>query len=76
MGEIETDSLLMAMVLKGLPQSYKPFVLVVTQREKQQTFSEFNASLRSFEDTKKARTAHNSDSILKAENNFNGQNHQ
>ena len=38
-GETVTDSLLIAMVLKGLPQSYKPFVVVVTQSEKQQTFS-------------------------------------
>ena len=69
-GETVTDSLLIAMVLKGLPESYKPFVVVVTQNEKQQTFSEFKASLRSFEDTEKARTADNNDSILKAEDNF------
>ena len=69
-GETVTDSLLIAMVLKGLPQSYKPFVVVVTQSEKQQTFSEFKASLRSFEDTEKARRADNHDSILKAEDNF------
>ena len=69
-GETVTDSLLIAMVLKGLPQSYKPLVVVVTQSEKQQTFSEFKASLRSFEDTEKARTADDTDSILKAEDNF------
>ena len=34
-----TDSLLIAMVLEELPQSYKPFVVVVTQSEKRQTFS-------------------------------------
>ena len=54
------------MVLKGLPQSYKPFVVVVTQSEKRQTFSEFKASLRSFENNEKARTADDNDSILKA----------
>jgi len=69
-GETVTDSLLIAMVLKGLPQSYKPFVVVVTQSEKQQTFSESKSSLRSFEDTEKARTANNNYSILKAEDNF------
>jgi len=69
-GGTVTDSLLVAMVLKGLPQSYKPFVVVVTQSEKQQTFNKFKAALRSFEDTEKARTADNNDPILKAEDNF------
>ena len=69
-GETVTDSLLRATALKGLPQSYKPFVVVVTQSERQQTFSAFKASLRSFEDTEKTRTAGNNDSILKAEDNF------
>jgi len=47
------------MVLQGLPPSYKPFVVVVTQSEKQQTFSKFKATLRSFKDTEKLRTADN-----------------
>ena len=46
--------------------------MVVTQSEKQKTFSEFKASLRSFEDTEKARTADSNDSILKAEDNLQG----
>lgn len=46
-----SDNLLIAMVLKGLPENYKPFVVVVTRSDKQQTFSEFNAALHSFEDT-------------------------
>ena len=74
-GETVTHSLRKAMVLKGLPKSYKPFVVVVTQGEKQQTFSEFKASLRSFEDTEKGRTADNNDSILKAEDTFQRLNH-
>ena len=49
-GEILTDSLLIAMVLKGLPEEYKSFVVVTTQSEKQQTFREFKVDLRSFED--------------------------
>ena len=35
-GKIVTDSLLVAMVLKGLPEEYKPFVVVVTQSDKEQ----------------------------------------
>ena len=72
-GETITDSLHLPMVLKGLPQSYIPFVVVVTQSEKQQTLSEFKASLRSFEDTEKVRKADHNDSILKAEDNIQRQ---
>jgi len=48
-----TDGLLIAMVLTVLPDDYKPFVAVITQSEKQQTFSEFKAALRSFEETER-----------------------
>ena len=52
----ESDSLLIAMVLKGLPESFKPFVVVVTQSDKEQTFTEFKAVLRSSEDTERTRS--------------------
>ena len=45
-GETLTDSLLIAMVLKGLPKEFKLFVVVTTQSEKQQTFREFKVALR------------------------------
>ena len=60
-----SDSLLIAMALKGLPESYKPFVVVVTQSDKQQTFIEFKEALRSFEDTERARAVTSDDSIMK-----------
>ena len=46
-GETLTDSLLIAMVLKGFLEECKLFVVVTTQSEKQQTFREFKVALRS-----------------------------
>ena len=45
-GETVTDSLLIAMALKGLPEEYKPFVVVVTESDKEQKFSVFKVALR------------------------------
>ena len=64
-GETVTDSLLIAMVLKGLPQSYKPFVVVVTQDSDTKTFVEFKCMLRSFEETERARDGGKTDSVMK-----------
>ena len=64
-GETLTDSLLIAMVLKGLLEEYKSFV-VTTQCEKQQTFREFKVDLRSFEDTERAIATGNH-SVMKTE---------
>ena len=66
-GETVTDSLLIAMVLKGLPEEYRPFVVVITQSEKQQTFGEFKVALRSFEDTERASIATGNHSVMKTE---------
>ena len=54
-GETISDSLLVAMLLKGLPSSYKTFSTVVTQREKEWTFVEFKVQLRSFEESEKLK---------------------
>ena len=65
--ETVTDSLLIAMVLKGLPEEYRPFVVVITQSEKEQTFGEFKVALRSFEDTERASIATGNHSVMKTE---------
>ena len=52
--ETISDSLLIAMILKGLPQTrFKSFSTVVTQKDKQMSFGEFKVAQRSFEETKK-----------------------
>jgi hypothetical protein len=52
-GETISDSLLTAMVLKGLPNDFKTFSTIVTQRDKQMSFTEFKVALRSHEETEK-----------------------
>lgn len=59
-GETVTGSLLIAV-------EYKPFVVVVTQSEKEQNFSEFKVVLRSFEDTERASAATANHSVMKTE---------
>ena len=58
-GEIVSDTMLIAMVMKGLPPSYKPFVVFVTQSEKVMTFLQFKTSIRTFEENERA-SIHNS----------------
>ena len=67
-GEVINDGLLIAMVLKGLPEEFASFVVVTTQNETQQTdFVEFKKALRSFEDTEQSRLgALNESAIMKA----------
>ena len=52
-GEIVSDGLLIAMVIKGLPSSYNPFVVDTMQDEKVLTFSQFKVALRSYEENVK-----------------------
>ena len=55
-GENISDSLLVAMVLKGLPQRFRTFVTVITQKEKDANFTEFKIALRSYEETEKTQS--------------------
>ena len=60
------DDLLVAMVLKGLPSSFKPFTVVITQQEKVMSFKDFKVALRNYEENEKATGGGSSnDSILK-----------
>ena len=56
-GETISESLLVAMALKGLPQEYKTFCTVVTQRKDPMTFQEFKTALRSFEETERSQNS-------------------
>ncbi|XP_060795255.1 uncharacterized protein LOC132897961 [Neoarius graeffei] len=48
-----SDGLQIAMVVKGLPESYKPFVVHITQTNDVVMFGEFKTKLRSYESTEK-----------------------
>ena len=84
-GEIINDGMLIAMILKGLPQSYKPFVVFITQSDKAMTFLEFKVAIRNFEENE--RSSHGNlqndfDRVMQLDsrrnpqkqNNFNGLN--
>ena len=60
-GKTVTYSLLIAMVLKGLPEEYKPFVVVVTQSDKEEKFSEFKV------DTERTSVTTRSHSVIKTD---------
>lgn len=57
-GETISDSLLIAMVLKGLPEEFTPFNTVVMQKDSEPTFLEFKSLLRSYEESLRSREAH------------------
>ena len=73
-GKIIEDSLLIAMVIKGLPPSYKPFVVYIQQQEDEMTFTNFKVAIRNYEENEKAATANltkNFETVMHVNNNSN-----
>ena len=56
-GDQITDNLIIAMILKGPPESYRPFVVVHTQLDKCKTLTKFKAALNTFANTEALRTS-------------------
>ena len=52
-GEVISDGLLQSMLLNGLPESYKAFEDIITQKEKVITFSDFKAAIRNYEENRR-----------------------
>lgn len=48
-GEAPSEGLMMAMIMRGLPEMYKPFSLMVTHGVAEMKLAEFKAKLRNFE---------------------------
>ena len=72
-GENISDALLIAMVLRGLPDVYGTFIAVVTQSETVDTFTKFKIALRNFEETEKARVKDRDDNsaVMKSSDTHN-----
>ena len=51
--ETVSDSMLIAMVMRGLPESYSSFIVVITQSSKEYTFLEFKAAIHNFNENMK-----------------------
>jgi len=68
-GEQVSDNLLIAMILKGLPTEFKPFVTVTTQRKEPHTIASFKSALRTHEETMRACSEHSDgDNIMYTRN--------
>ena len=65
--ETLSDGLVIAMILKGLPDSYKPFVVHITQSTSEITFAMFKSQLKSFEETEKFNCKPKTDQVMKTE---------
>ena len=70
--EVLSDGLLIAMILKGLPESFKPFAIHITQSDEKITFAEFKTKLRSFEDTEKFQANSTDDNVMKVNSTTSG----
>ena len=70
--ETVSDSLLIAMVIKGLPERYRSFNTVISQKDSEELdFQKFKVALRTYDENEKAREAHyseTSDNVLSVEN--------
>ena len=68
--ETLSDSLIITMVLKGLPRTFNAFSIYVTHSSKELTFFEFKTQLGSFEDTDKYHQNSTDDNVMKLTNSF------
>ncbi|KAF2346111.1 Zinc finger CCHC-type [Trinorchestia longiramus] len=69
-GEMISDGLIIAMIIRGLPAAYNTFSTVVTQRDSaEMDFQKFKSALKSEEETKKNRQSHseNEERVMKVQ---------
>ncbi len=64
--ETLSDGLFIAMILKGLPDSFKQFAIHITQSDADITFAEFKTKLRNFESTENFHNRASEDNVMRA----------
>lgn len=64
-GETMSDGLTIAMILGGLPDSFKPLAVHVTQNEDKVMFTDFKRRLRVYEEAEKMNVAETTDNVMK-----------
>lgn len=64
-GETMSDGLTIAMILNGLPDTFKPLAVHVTQNEDTVTFTDFKRRLRIYEEAEKMKPAESADNVMK-----------
>ena len=62
-GETISDNLIIAMIVKGLPDAYKPFVVIHTQLDQAKSLTEFKAAVHNYANTESVRTAAQSSAL-------------
>lgn len=65
--EVINDGLIIAMILKGLPEYYKPFAIYIARSTEQITFTQFKSKLRSYEETEKFDCKPKADNVMKVD---------
>ena len=78
-GEVISDGLLQSMLLNGLPESYKPFEDIITQKEKVMTFSDFKVAIRNYEENRRVSIdsiGNQFSSVMKVRENLNERNEE
>ncbi|XP_034061612.1 uncharacterized protein LOC117539525 [Gymnodraco acuticeps] len=66
-GEAQSEGLMMAMVMRGLPEKYKPFTLMVTHGDSEVTLGQFKAKLRNFEASEDSASDEMSERVLRVQ---------
>ena len=59
-----SDSLLIAMLLKGLPDSYKDFSTVINSNKSEAKLSDFKQALGEYEESEKCRLKLYDDTVI------------